>query len=159
MHALSEPPTLIIDDEDAMTDLGQRLAMQLQPGDTILLRGPIGAGKTHLARAIIKTLIGEDEEIPSPTYTLVQTYDASKASVWHADLYRLGDSSELIELGLDEAIGEAIVLIEWPDRLPEGTHPKEALDISISVTGETRKLELSSNSDRWNTFLQDVVHG
>lgn len=104
-------------DEAASDALALRLALTLQPGDTLLLSGALGAGKTHIARAVIRVLTGRsDEPVPSPTFTLVQTYDTATAEVWHADLYRLSDPQELAELGLDEALGTALCLIEWPDR-------------------------------------------
>ena len=106
---------------DAMaTDvLGADLAGQLQPGDLVLLLGDLGAGKTALARAIIRTLTGDAElDVPSPTFALVQPYDSPKGAILHADLYRLGDSREIDELGLRDN-PDAIVLVEWPERAPE----------------------------------------
>ena len=106
---------------DAMaTDvLGADLAGQLQPGDLVLLLGDLGAGKTALARAIIRTLTGDPElDVPSPTFALVQPYDSPKGAILHADLYRLGDSREIDELGLRDN-PDAIVLVEWPQRAPE----------------------------------------
>ncbi len=104
---------------EADTDaLAHRLAGLIRPGNVLLLSGHLGAGKTHLARALIRALVGAPEEpVPSPTFTLVQTYTTPTSDIWHADLYRLGDPGELAELGLDEAMGQAICLIEWPDRL------------------------------------------
>ncbi len=103
----------------AATDaLARALAPRLAPGDTLLLQGQLGAGKSHFARALIRSLLGDDgAEIPSPTYTLVQSYDTPVGEVWHADLYRLTDPQELVELGLDIAMDDAICLIEWPDRI------------------------------------------
>ena len=106
---------------DAMaTDvLGADLAGQLRPGDLVLLLGDLGAGKTALARAIIRTLTGDPElDVPSPTFALVQPYDSPKGAILHADLYRLGDSREIDELGLRDN-PDAIVLVEWPERAPE----------------------------------------
>jgi tRNA threonylcarbamoyl adenosine modification protein YjeE len=103
-----------------MQDLARDLAPVLAAGDVLALSGPLGAGKTAFARALIQTRLaacGRHEEVPSPSYTLVQTYDLGDAELWHVDLYRLGDASELAELGLDDAFGTAIMLIEWPDRL------------------------------------------
>jgi tRNA threonylcarbamoyladenosine biosynthesis protein TsaE len=109
-----------LSDADATTALAHALAPLLRPGDTLLLQGQLGAGKSHFARAMIRALIGpggESAEVPSPSFTLVQTYDTRKGEVWHADLYRLSDPQEVIELGLDLAMEEAICLIEWPDRI------------------------------------------
>jgi tRNA threonylcarbamoyladenosine biosynthesis protein TsaE len=106
-------------DADATEALARAIAPRLGPGDTILLQGQLGAGKSHFARALIRARMGPDgdsAEIPSPTYTLVQTYDVPEGEIWHADLYRLGDPQELIELGLEAAMEDAICLIEWPDR-------------------------------------------
>src|SRR6056297_2376404 len=100
--------------------LAALLAPLLVAGDVVLLSGPIGAGKTHFARALIQTRLaaqGRMEDIPSPTFTLVQTYDDEEVEIWHADLYRLTSADDVIELGLDEAFETAITLIEWPDRL------------------------------------------
>lgn len=144
---------IAIPTEDAMDKFGEALALQLKPGDTILLTGVIGAGKTHLCRAIIRSIVGKSEEVPSPTYTIVQTYQGPKAEIWHADLYRLSDSSELVELGLDEAMETAIVLIEWPDRLHKSMRPTDALEITIMPKGEGRIVDLSSGATRWKPFL------
>lgn len=138
--------------EAAMNAFGDRIAAHLVPGDTVLLSGPIGAGKTHLARAIIRALQDHHEDIPSPTYTLVQTYEGPACEIWHADLYRLADSSELVELGLDEAMERAIVVIEWPDRLPEELVPESALRISIAPDGDTRVVKIETASDRFRAL-------
>ncbi|MEJ6390206.1 tRNA (adenosine(37)-N6)-threonylcarbamoyltransferase complex ATPase subunit type 1 TsaE [Gymnodinialimonas ulvae] len=112
-------------DEAATDALAHRLARALEPGDTLLLSGALGAGKTHIARAVIRAWTDQpDEPVPSPTFTLVQTYATARAEIWHADLYRLSDPQELAELGLDDVFGTALCLIEWPDRAapdwPEG---------------------------------------
>lgn len=105
-------------DEAASDALAARLSDALAPGDTLLLSGALGAGKTHIARALIRAWSGQPETpVPSPTFTLIQTYGAERGEVWHSDLYRLSDPQELGELGLDEAVGNALCLIEWPDRL------------------------------------------
>ncbi|MFN3276543.1 MAG: tRNA (adenosine(37)-N6)-threonylcarbamoyltransferase complex ATPase subunit type 1 TsaE [Paracoccus sp. (in: a-proteobacteria)] len=111
--------TRLIADETLTAGLARMLAADLAPGQTVLLDGPVGAGKTHFARAFIRARQGAlAEDVPSPTFTLVQTYaDPMGTEIWHADLYRLTDPSELDELGLDDAMREAICLIEWPDRL------------------------------------------
>ncbi len=157
MPDLAAPTRLSLNSEDSVTQLGCRIAEHLKPGDAILLNGPIGAGKTHLARAIIRALMGHDEEVPSPTYTLVQTYETEETTIWHADLYRLGDSSELIELGLDEAIGDGIVLVEWSDRIPEELRPTDALEITITPIGNTRRLQFNASSQHWAGFLKELA--
>lgn len=128
-------------DEAATAALGARLAPLLRAGDTVLLEGPLGAGKSHLARALIRARIGRIEDVPSPTFTLVQTYDAGETEIWHADLYRLGHPDDVFELGLEEAFGTAICLIEWPERL--GQHmPKDALRLRLLSEGEGRRAVL-----------------
>lgn len=139
--------SLFLPSETATTRLGHDLAARLGPGDTLLLQGAIGAGKTHLARAIIASLLRVPEDIPSPTYTLVQTYDGREFSIWHADLYRLDDSNELVELGLTEAMGTALVLIEWPDRMPPDLVPPGALRIDLAVEGDGRLVTFSGSED------------
>ena len=125
-------------DEAATAALGAFLAPRLSAGDCLLLEGPIGAGKSHLARALIRERLGRFEDIPSPTFTLVQTYDAGDVEIWHADLYRLSHPDEVLELGLEEAFSKAICLVEWPDRL--GGHvPRDALRLRLAVDGDGRK--------------------
>jgi tRNA threonylcarbamoyladenosine biosynthesis protein TsaE len=112
---------LVLHDEAATRALGRVLAQGVPAGATILLEGPLGAGKTALARAFVQARQGlagaPVEEVPSPSYTLVQGYAAGAEEIWHADLYRLGDADEVAELGLEGALGRATCLIEWPDRL------------------------------------------
>lgn len=95
----------------------EALGAGLAAGDTVLLEGDIGAGKTHFARSLIQSLQDPVEDVPSPTFTLVQTYESAVAPIWHADLYRLSDPGEIAEIGLLDAIDTEICLIEWPDRL------------------------------------------
>jgi len=123
--------TLELADQAATERLGARLAPLLGPGDLLTLTGDLGAGKTCLARALIRALTGPDQEVPSPTFTLVQTYDSPAATLWHFDLYRLGGPDEVIELGWEEALGEGISLVEWPERL--GTLlPADHLALTLS---------------------------
>ena len=132
------PLSLDLPDADATEALGRRLAVLARPGDAILLDGPIGAGKSCLARAFIRARLGRAEEVPSPTFTLVQVYEAEGGEIWHADLYRLTHPDEVWELGLDEAFQTSICLVEWPDRL--GAHvPTDALRIRLEVAGEGRR--------------------
>ncbi len=131
------PVSLFLPDEAATTRLGVLLAEALRPGDAVLLHGPVGAGKTHLARAIIQARMGQAEIVPSPSFTLVQTYVAPDVEIWHADLYRLSHPDEVLELGLDDAFATAICLVEWPDRLGKFT-PENALNITLSAMGDGR---------------------
>jgi len=124
---------LALPDEEATAALAGRLAGLLGPGDVLLLSGPIGAGKTSFARALIRAATGNPaEEVPSPTFTLVQTYPAPRGEIWHADLYRLGDAGEALELGLDAAMENAICLIEWPEILGD-LAPADALSLAFAA--------------------------
>lgn len=137
--------------------LAQRLSARLGAGDVLLLSGGIGAGKTHFARALIHALQDVPEDVPSPTFTLVQVYDTRGGELWHADLYRLTGPDEVVELGLTEAFETAICLIEWPDRLAE-LAPEDALslDLTAGAEEETRALILSWRAPRWD-FLRDTA--
>ena len=124
---------LTLDDEAATAALAMRMAPLLRVGDCILLEGSIGSGKTFFARALIRARLDRHEDVPSPTFTLVQTYDDPKGDIWHCDLYRLTHPDEAIELGLLDAFETAICLIEWPDRL--GTdQPKDAARLAFSAS-------------------------
>ncbi|MEP2718041.1 tRNA (adenosine(37)-N6)-threonylcarbamoyltransferase complex ATPase subunit type 1 TsaE [Pseudophaeobacter sp.] len=146
---------------EATTELAEQIAKQLQPGDCLLLDGPIGAGKTHFARSLIQSLMHPPEDVPSPTFTLVQCYDVAEAELWHADLYRLSSLEEIEELGLTEAFDEAICLIEWPDRLAELT-PPHALHLALSLDPamgheDQRQLTLSWSDAKWQGRLASLV--
>ena len=111
--------TIRLEDEAATEALGAALAKALRPGDTIALYGALGAGKTTLARGLLRGL-GHEGDVASPTFPIVQVYDLpdTRIPLWHVDLYRIEHPSELEEIGLDEARGEAALIIEWPERLP-----------------------------------------
>jgi tRNA threonylcarbamoyladenosine biosynthesis protein TsaE len=151
---------ITLPDADATAALAARVAQTLAAGDTILLAGPTGAGKSHFARSVIQTLQAQAgqpvEDVPSPTYTLVQTYQAGALEIWHADLYRLGDTSELEELGLTTAWDDALTLIEWPDRLGD-LLPRERLDIQFEHASDptSRSASLSGTGD-WADRLKEV---
>jgi tRNA threonylcarbamoyladenosine biosynthesis protein TsaE len=147
---------LRLDSPDATCGLAQTLAPRLGPGDALLLAGPVGAGKTHFARCLIRALTTPGEEVPSPTFTLVQTYAAPAAEIWHADLYRLTDPAEIVELGLAEAFESAIALVEWPDRLADMA-PASALhlDFAHGTAPDTRHLTLRWSDPGWTTRLAD----
>lgn len=139
------------------------IAELLSPGDTILLEGPIGAGKSHFCRVAIRKLLareGREEDIPSPTFTLVQTYSLAETEVWHADLYRLTDSSQLVELGLDDAFETAITFVEWPDRLGIGA-PRDALSIVLSAAAsdDARRAHFTASDRKWNKLLPLLTAG
>lgn len=129
--------TIPLPNDAATAQLGANLAVILQPGDAICLWGPLGAGKSTLARGLVRALTTPDEDVPSPTFTLVQTYDGPSFTIAHFDLYRLNEAAEAFELGLDEALDDGIALIEWPERL-SGRLPPCRLDIEIEVAGDGR---------------------
>ena len=144
--------TLHLPDLSATGALGAAIANVLAIGDTIRLFGDLGAGKTTLARAVIETLTGE-ADAPSPTYTLVQSYDTRDGRLLaHADLYRLENESELEELGLDEALDHGMVLIEWPGRAPSYL-PASRLDIELVETGPGARDARLTGYGRWSGAL------
>lgn len=124
----------VLANERATQRLAAEIAALLKPGDLVTLSGDLGAGKTTLARALIRHLADDPAmDVPSPTFTLVQTYTLPRGTVVHADLYRIGDPGELTELGLDDVGGNAIVLMEWPDRAADAL-PPDRLDIALMLT-------------------------
>ncbi len=147
MSLPARPPAadvqIFLPDEASATRFAQICADHLGAGDTVLLSGPVGAGKSHFARVVIRAHLGEDTEVPSPSFTLVQCYDAG-FEIWHADLYRLSHSYEVAELGLEEAMGKALCLIEWPDRLAQ--IPNNAIALSLAMAGGGRMAHLSGAS-------------
>ncbi|SHF35278.1 tRNA threonylcarbamoyladenosine biosynthesis protein TsaE [Litoreibacter ascidiaceicola] len=119
---------------DATASLAHAFAAIATPGLCVLINGPVGAGKSFFARNVIQTLMAQKgalEDVPSPTFTLVQTYELGPLDVWHADLYRLTDAGELIELGLEQAFDSALCLIEWPDRLGS-LRPDGAVELTMT---------------------------
>lgn len=136
--------------------LAQLLAPHLRAGDILLLEGSIGAGKTYFCRSIIQSLLAVPEDIPSPTFTLVQTYEGPNFPIWHCDLYRLTHPDEAWELGLDEAFENALCLIEWPDRLGEDFH-QDALVLNFEPRDDdTRLLTITSQSSRWCSLKEKL---
>jgi tRNA threonylcarbamoyladenosine biosynthesis protein TsaE len=134
--------SLPLPDEAATVRLGAALAGRLRPRDVVALEGSLGAGKTTLARAILRAASGDPTlVVPSPTFTLVEVYDTPKGAFWHFDLYRLEDSEQVFELGWEEACADGIVLVEWAERL-DTLLPKERLTVLLSIEGEGRRATL-----------------
>ena len=146
---MSNPaPQIIVENASQTADFAKRVGSLLQGGDTVLLQGDIGAGKSFFARALIQALQDIPEDVPSPTFTLVQTYDTRAGEIWHADLYRLSEPSEVEELGLTEAFETAICLVEWPDRLA-GMSPVGAVTLSfeIAASEDQRRITMVGGSE------------
>ena len=123
---------IIITNNEAETiEFARSFARCLTHKDVVLLYGGLGMGKSVFCRAVIRMLCGDDTEVPSPTFTLVQTYDAPIGAIWHFDLYRLSDVSEIYELGWEEALADGVILVEWPERLGN-ILPASYIDITIS---------------------------
>jgi tRNA threonylcarbamoyladenosine biosynthesis protein TsaE len=135
-------------DENATVALAARVAGVAARGDVIALSGPLGAGKTVFARAFIRAR-GGTGEVPSPTFTLVQTYELPNGAVWHFDCYRLRRADEAWELGIEDAFRDGISLIEWPERiealLPAG---RLRVDLTPGVSSVSRRAALSGWGDR-----------
>lgn len=127
--------------------LGRSLSAMAEGGDVITLSGALGVGKTVLARGFLQDRVSAEEEVTSPTYTLVHVYDSNDPPLWHFDLYRLEDSDEVQELGLDQALADGISLIEWPDRAADWLPPTR-LDITLTVRDDS--------NTRFATFSGDA---
>ena len=138
---------LQLKDEAATARLGEAVARGLRRGDAVHLSGGLGAGKTTLARAAIRALTSSDEEAPSPTFTLVQTYQGPDFPIAHFDLYRLTGSDQLRELGLDEAVEEGAVLIEWPERLEGERTSEHLLEVELAPDGAGRNARITAHGD------------
>jgi tRNA threonylcarbamoyladenosine biosynthesis protein TsaE len=127
---------LALRDAGATAAIGAAVAARLRAGDVVTLDGPLGAGKTTLARGLLAAL-GLEEDAPSPSFPIVIAYeDGLRVPVWHVDLYRIEDAHEAEELGLDDARADAALVIEWAERLGPGRWP-DALALSIEDAGET----------------------
>ena len=145
--------SIFLADEATTRIVGRHLAALLRAGDVVALYGDLGAGKTTLSRGLINAIMGEETEVPSPTYTLVQTYEAPAFPIFHFDLYRLESPDELVELGWDETeIG--LALIEWPERA--GTQlPAWRLDARLTPYEDGRKLTLEGHGEDWQARIHD----
>ena len=145
-----KPLKISLNSEQQTANLAHRLSHHLAPGNVVLLSGEIGAGKSFFARSLIQFSQDIQEDVPSPTFTLVQTYNTRIGEIWHADLYRLGAIDEIIELGLVDAFQDAICLVEWPEILGILT-PKDALTVTFKTTPTHghRQLEFSWIDASW----------
>jgi len=133
---------------------GARLATALRGGDVVRLEGPLGAGKSTLARGLIRAASGA-RDVPSPTFTLVETYETDDAAIWHFDLFRLEDRNEVWELGLEDALETGVALIEWPEQI-DGMLPDDALRLILSVTDKNaRRLHIIA-PERWTPALRQA---
>jgi tRNA threonylcarbamoyladenosine biosynthesis protein TsaE len=137
---------LELGDQAATEALGAAIAGRLQPGEAVCLSGPLGAGKSTMARALVRALTTPAEEVPSPTFTLVQFYEGPRLNVAHFDLYRLARPEEAYEIGLDEALDVGAVVIEWPERLA-GRLPPDRLDVEIAFSqdGDGRAARIAAH--------------
>ena len=149
-NRLTMPSSLILTTPEATVALGGQVAARLAPGEAVCLFGPLGAGKSTLARGLIRALTTPDEDVPSPTFTLVQAYEAGAFDLHHFDLYRLKAAGEVEELGLWEALVAGVAVIEWPERM-EGRLPPHRLDIEIIVPldGDTGRAVTLTGVGRW----------
>lgn len=141
---------------DATITLARRLAPLLKAGDVIALHGGLGVGKTTFSRALICALLGEQTDVPSPTYTLVQTYEAPDFPIFHFDLYRLDAPDDVFELGWDET-EDGLALIEWPGKAGN-TLPKWRLDLTLENdrATETRTATLEARGEDWQRRLHEL---
>ena len=145
----------ILPNTEATVKAGAAMAALVKAGDCLLLEGDLGMGKTTFARGLVGAYAGVDE-VPSPTFTLMQTYDGAQGELIHCDLYRVEDESELEELGFDELIETVIALIEWPDRL--GSYrPQDYLVVTLKAKGEGRVLSLLAHG-AWEGRLDDIAN-
>jgi len=139
--------SIISKSESDTIDFAHSCALQAKTGDVFTLQGPLGAGKSVFCRAFIQQLMGNAVEVPSPTFTLVQTYSAPKVEIWHFDLYRIEDPEEIYEIGWEEALSDGVLLIEWPERLGS-LLPKIRKEIIFDqVNGESRHIHLIDHQE------------
>lgn len=133
----------------AMAEFGARIANQIREGDVVALEGDLGAGKTTLARAILAGL-GHLGEVPSPTFTIIETYESTRVRMVHADFYRLDDPMEVRELGLEDYREGAALIAEWPSNVGGFRHEKGCLSIRLEIVGEGRRAIVEGGPDWLN---------
>ena len=146
--------TVTLSDETATAALGARIARGLMPGDAVLLKGELGAGKTTLARAILRAL-GVEGHVPSPTFTLVQAYQTPDVALFHYDLYRIESPREVVELGMDDALEDGVALVEWPERGFPARLARDALTVTLIQTNAAAREAQIAGPARW----QQVIAG
>ncbi|MBX7198935.1 MAG: tRNA (adenosine(37)-N6)-threonylcarbamoyltransferase complex ATPase subunit type 1 TsaE [Rhodospirillaceae bacterium] len=134
--------------------LGQAIARRTQQGDMIALEGGLGAGKTTLARGFIQHFTGSVEEVVSPTFTLAQLYDGP-VPIWHFDLYRLKDPMEVLELGLEDALTEGIVLVEWPERMGH-LLPQRRLEVGLALGLQNGRQARLAGDPSWAARIKEI---
>ena len=148
-----------VPDEAVMGRLGAALAPLLRPGDLVRLEGPLGIGKSVFARGLVRALTSPDEEVPSPTFALVQQYETAEALLWHLDLYRLEAPADIWELGFEEALEEGISLVEWPEKAGQAI-PSDALTARFSHgDGDMRVVTFCAGaaySEHWRARLSTL---
>jgi len=147
--------TLSLPDVAATRALGARIAAGLSAGDLVALEGDLGAGKTTLARAILRSL-GMSEDVPSPTFTLVQLYETPDLTVRHYDLYRIENANEIAELGIDEAVEDGAALVEWPERAG-GRLPGALLQVGLQAADADSRTASLSGPAKWTAIFEASV--
>lgn len=144
--------TFVCENEEKTIETGRRISVCSGRGDVFALYGTLGMGKSTFARAFIQNLCGKNE-VPSPTFTLVQMYDAPDFTVYHFDLYRLKTPEEIFELNMEEALYDGVCLIEWPDKM-SGYLPRRAIKVEITPSGAGRKLTFTFSDEKtYKRFL------
>jgi tRNA threonylcarbamoyladenosine biosynthesis protein TsaE len=143
--------SITLRDEKATAAFGAKLAGLLRAGDVVALKGPLGAGKTTLARGLIGAFAGA-REVPSPTFALVETYAGMTAELWHFDLFRLDKPDDVWELGLEEALDDGVSLIEWPERIGD-LLPADALRLHLAISDSGARLLTARGDGAWGARL------
>ena len=141
--------------ENDTIEIGQKLARIARKGACFALFGTLGMGKSVLARAFVQELCGTEEEVPSPTFTLVQLYEAPNFTIYHFDLYRIKSAEEIFELGMEDALYQGVTLIEWPEKMG-GYLPRNCIRVTISAADSQRRITVSANTEEQITRLKEV---